>query len=142
MKKVIVLFALIVAFAATSFAQTDNQPAPTTQTTEKVKGGKKRGHHGKQGAMNMKKELNLTSEQETKMKNIAATYRGKMKAVKTDAGDKTQKRAEAAEIHKAHEAEIKSILNAEQYAKYTELKKQRRTEMMAKRGGKGRKGAK
>jgi Spy/CpxP family protein refolding chaperone len=138
MKKVIVLFALIAAFAATSFAQTDNQAAPTaTQETMKHKGGRKGGKHAGAG-MDMKKQLNLTAEQESKMKTIGGTYRGKMKALKSDNSlSKDQKKAQFAELQKAHDAEIKGTLNGDQYAKFTELKKQRRDTMKAHKGGKG-----
>ena len=139
MKRVIVLFALIAAFAANSFAQTDNQAAPIQQQTEKVKGGGKK--HGKHAGADMKKQLNLTAEQETKMKTIGGTYRGKMQAIKGDNTlSKDQKKAQFAELQKSHDAEIKGVLNGDQYAKFTEMKKQRRDNREAHKGGKGGKG--
>ena len=137
MKRVIVLFALIAAFSATSFAQTDAQAAPNKPKMEKHKGGGKGGKHAGAG-MDMKKQLNLTAEQETKMKTIGGTYRGKMKAIKSDNTlNKDQKKAQFAELQKAHDAEIKGVLNGDQYAKFTDLKKQRRDNMKAHKGGKG-----
>ena len=147
MKRVIILLAVIFAFAANSFAQTgsqtDNQAAPTGAKMEKHKGGKpKDGKHG--GARNLKKELNLTAEQETRMKDIGSTYKGKMKAIQTDNTlDKEQKKAQFLAVRNAHEAEVKGVMNADQYAKFTELKKQRHDKMKAHKGewkGKGAKG--
>lgn len=138
MKRVIVLFALIAAFAANSFAQTDNQAAPTTATQQTVKHNKGGRKGGKHAGMNMKKQLNLTAEQETKMKTIGGTYRGKMQAIKSDNTlSKDQKKVQFAELQKAHDAEIKGVLNGDQYAKFTDLKKQHRDNMKAHKGEKG-----
>ena len=143
MKRVIILFAVIFAFAANTFAQsgsqTDNQAAPTTEKMRKHKGG---GKPNKALEMSMKKQLNLTSEQEMRMKDIGGTYKGKMKAIQSDNTlDKTQKKAQLAELRKAHDTEIKGVLNNDQYAKFTELKKQRADKMKAQKGkghGKGK----
>ena len=84
MKKVIVLFVAILAFTANSFAQTATQIETQNESkTEKVKGH--RGGKGKHAdKMDMKKELNLTSDQSNSMKKIGNDYKGKMKALKTD----------------------------------------------------------
>ena len=140
MKRVIVLFAVIFAFAANSFAQTgsqtDNQAAPSTTKMEKRKGGKPKGDQ-KAAAKSMKKELGLTSEQEMRMKDIGGTYRGKMKAVHSDNTlSKEQKKTQMAELKKAHEAELKGVMNGDQYAKYTELRKNMKAQK-GKGAGKG-----
>ena len=136
MKKVIVLFAVIIAFAANSFAQnatqTDNQTAPLKEKVGKHNKGDK-GKHA--GAIDMKKDLNLSSDQETRMKNIGSTYKGKMQALRSDNTlDKNQKRVQMVEMQKAHEAEVKGVLNSEQYTKFTEMKKQRHDKMKAHKG--------
>jgi periplasmic protein CpxP/Spy len=134
MKRVLILCAFLVAFAASSFAQTDIQAAPTTsQKIEKRKG------RGNKQAANMGKELNLTSEQKTQLKNINGTYKGKMQALKTDnALSKDQKRAHKSDIQKAHDAELKGVLNTEQYAKFSQAKQQREKRGMGKMGKKRR----
>ncbi len=129
MKKVIILFAAILVFAANSFAQTgaqtDNQAAP-----KKEKRMKPNGKGGQHAGANIKKELNLTPEQEARLKDMGAINKGKIQAVRTDNSlSKEQKRAQMMEIQKAHDAEVKGILNADQYNKFTELKKQRRENM-------------
>ena len=141
MKKVIILVVLISAFAAHSFAQTgaqtNTQAAPMTEKTEKAK-GKGDKHKGKHEAhLKMQKELGLSADQQKRVKGIGNTYKGKMKAVRSDNTlDKTQKRTQMAEISKVHDAEMKGVLNADQYAKLQEIKKQRHGEMKAHRGGK------
>ncbi len=143
MKKAIVLFVAILAFAASSFAQsatnTETQNAPKTEKIKKHKGGKSK--HA--GAMDMKKELNLSSDQSNRIKNIGNTYKGKMQAIRTDNSlSATQKKAQMFEIHKAQDAEIRGVLDADQSTKFTEIKKQRRDKMKAHKGeykGKGKK---
>ncbi len=136
MKKIMILCAFMVAFAASSFAQADTQPAPMSEKTEKTKGRGSKDR--KQAVMSMKKQLNLTSEQEMRMKDIADNNKGKLKAIKSDNTlDKTQKREKMLEVQKSFDSDMKSVLNAEQYTKFTELKKQRRANHKGKRGGKG-----
>ncbi len=135
MKKVIVLFVAILAFAANSFAQSATQTETQNEAkTERVKGH--RGGNGKHaGKMDMKKELNLSSDQSNSLKNIGNTYKGKIKALKTDETlSKDQKKAQMAEMKKAHDAEVKGVLNADQYAKLTEMKKQNHGKMKAHKG--------
>ncbi len=135
MKKVIVLFVAILAFAANSFAQSATQIETQNEAkTERVKGH--RGGNGKHaGAMDMKKELNLSSDQSNSMKKIGNDYKGKMKALKTDETlSKEQKKSKMAEMKKSHDAEVKGVLNADQYAKLTEMKKQHSGKMQGKKG--------
>ncbi len=143
MKKVFVLFVAILAFTAHSFAQsatqTETQNAAKTERIRTHKEGK--GKHA--GAMDMQKELNLTTDQSNRMKDIGNSYKGKMKALRTDNTlSKEQKKAQMADIKKSHDAEIKGVLNADQYTKMTEMKKQRRDKMKAHKSewkGKGKK---
>lgn len=136
MKKVMILFAAILAFTAASFAQTtDIQTAPNNAKMEKMH-GKKGGHHMKGAHTNMKKELNLSADQEKRMKDIGNTYKGKFQAIRTDNElNKEQKRTKIQELQKSHDAEIKGVLSADQYAKFTDLKQQRRDKMKAHKGG-------
>lgn len=143
MKKVIVLFVAIVAFAANSFAQTptqaETQKAPKSEKVRKHKGEK--GKHA--DGMDMKKDLNLSAEQSNRMKDIGNSYKGKMKALKTDNSlSKEQKKAQMSDLKKSHEADMKGVLTADQYTKFTEMKKQRHDKMKAHKGehkGKGKK---
>ena len=132
MKKVIVLFAAILAFSANSFAQNASQTQPLkSDNSEKV--GKHRGGNAKRAAgMKMNKELNLTADQSKRMKDIGNTHKGKMQALKTDNSlSKEQKKAQMGEIRKSHDAAVKGILNADQYTKMTDMKQQHHEKMKA-----------
>ncbi|MBL7816982.1 MAG: hypothetical protein JNL70_18305 [Saprospiraceae bacterium] len=139
MKKVMILFAAILAFTAASFAQTsDSQPAPVGAKMEKPQGHKGKGKHMKQAHTHMKKELNLSADQDKRMKEIGNTYKGKIQAIRTDnALSKEQKKAQLQDVQKSHDAEVKGVLSAEQYTKFTDMKKQRRDNMKG-HAGKGK----
>jgi periplasmic protein CpxP/Spy len=124
MKKVIILFAAMFAFAATSFAQA----APQAVTLETKKEGKPEAK--KEGKPeSWKNLLGLTAEQDAKMKEVGKANKEKTEAVKNDAtADKDQKKAKLAELKKANEADLKAVLSADQFTKYTEIQKQRKEE--------------
>jgi periplasmic protein CpxP/Spy len=126
MKKVVIMFVALFAFAATSFAQADVQAAPLKE--------KKGGEQAKAKVEAKKPEswkslLGLTAEQDAKMKEIGKSYKEKGEALKNDAtADKAQKKAKAAEYRLANEADLKAVFTAEQFTKYTEIQKQRKEE--------------
>ena len=131
MKKLFLLSTLLIAFAFSTLAQTDNQPAPVS--TELKKG---RGKAQTQGN-NMKKTLGLSDDQATKMKEAKATLQGKMKAIKSDTGlSKEQKKAQIKDAAIAFDGQIKGILTPEQYTKWSEMKEKMKGKMKEKRKGK------
>ncbi len=143
MKKVIVLFVAIVAFAANSFAQTgtgqETQKAPKSEKVGKHKGQNGKHAHG----MDMKKDLNLSDDQSKRIKDIKNSYKGKMTALKTDNSlSKEQRKTQMSDLKKSEEADVKGVLTADQYTKFTEMKKQRRNDMKAHKGEYKRKGKK
>ncbi len=118
------LFAII-AFLSISIAITaQTAPAATTPNSAPVeKMGKmgKMDRMGKGGGEKIKEKLGLTDDQATKFKAIADTYRGKMKAIKTDAASATDKKAtkqKVQELRASEQAEIKALLTPDQYTKY------------------------
>ena len=128
MKKVIILFAVLFAFTANSFAQTEVAAAPVKD--------KKEGMAGKKPE-SWKTLLGLTPEQDAKMKEIGKANKEKSDAVKNDATlDKDQKKAKMAELRKANEADLKALLTADQLTKYTDIQKQRKEEAKARQGEK------
>jgi periplasmic protein CpxP/Spy len=134
MKKLFFLGTLLFAFVCTTFAQTDNQPAPTTSTElkkEKGRGkGKAQGNH-------LKKTLNLSDDQANKMKDSRATLQGKMKAIKSDNSlSKEQKAMQAKQAATSFDADMKGILTPEQYTKWGEIKEKMKGKMKEKRKGK------
>jgi periplasmic protein CpxP/Spy len=133
MKKLVLMFAVCVAFATVSIAQTtDAQPAPATEMKKgKVKGGgKSKGN----AAGKIAKSLDLTADQKMKMKDVQNTVKGKLQAIKTDKSlTKEQKIAQMKEVNAGLDTEIKGILTPEQYTKWTEEKAQRKEELKERR---------
>ncbi|MDZ7880079.1 MAG: hypothetical protein U5L45_20545 [Saprospiraceae bacterium] len=82
-------------------------------------------------------DLGLTSDQKAKMKDIAQSFKGKMKAIKTDASlSRDQKKTQMGEVAKSHEAELKAVMTPEQFTKYSEMKKARQDNNREKRAQK------
>ncbi|UOQ96283.1 DUF4890 domain-containing protein [Hymenobacter sp. 5317J-9] len=128
MKKTLMLLAaLAFTTAGTSFAQT----APAATAPAKM-------HHGKGGhkdpakkadqhAAKMAKELGLTADQETKVEQLMLARQQETQALKTKyAANKTAGRAEMKASHEKYEAQLKSILTPEQYAKFDQMKAEHR----------------
>jgi periplasmic protein CpxP/Spy len=140
MKKLFLLGTLLLAFVCTTFAQADNQPAPTTST--ELKKGKGRGKaKAESKGNNIKQELGLNDEQVAKMKDFGASLKGKMKAIKSDeALSKKDKRAQMKDAATTFDGQVKGLLTPEQYTKWGEMKQNKKSEM--KRKVKGKKGLK
>ncbi len=130
MKRLAILFALLVAFVANTFAQADAVPAPLQ--TEKASRQDRKAKMKK--AAN---QLGLSAEQKAKMKDIGLSLKGKMMAIKTDESlSKDQKKIQIGEIAKQHQADVKALLTPEQFTKWEEMKKGRREKMKEMRGNK------
>jgi periplasmic protein CpxP/Spy len=131
MKKLVLMFTVCVAFATVSTAQTtETQSAPATEMKkDKVRGGGKGKAAGK-----MASTLDLTADQKLKMKDVQSTVKGKLQAIKTDKTlTKEQKMAQMKEVNTGLDTEIKGILTAEQYTKWTEEKAQRKEQLKQRR---------
>ena len=111
MKRILSTALAIVLFAATSQAQ----------TTDDGKGS----HAGKRGEM--MKELNLTTDQKTKLKSIHEAERAEMKALKSDGKTDEDKTARKA-VHEKYRTQIEAVLTPGQTAKLKEEKTQARVE--------------
>lgn len=131
MKKVAMLFAFVLAFVANTFSQTDAVAAPlTSEKMSKQDRKAKMKQHAD--------DLGLSAEQKTKMKEIGQSFKGKMKAIKSDeALSKDQKKMQAGEVAKQHETDVKALLSAEQFTKWETKVKERRAKMKEYRGKKG-----
>lgn len=93
--------------------------------TDHNKGGS--GNMHKRGGKDFTKELNLTTEQQSKMKDLTQTFKNKRQSLQQD---KTLSDAQKKENLKAlalqHRQEIKSLLTAEQQQKLEALRKEQR----------------
>jgi Spy/CpxP family protein refolding chaperone len=131
MKKTLALLAaLALTTAGTTFAQTT---APTTTQAHKGKGG----HHQNPGqkADKMAKELGLNADQKAKLEQLMQTRKQESAALKAKYGaDKKAGKADMKAAHDRYEAQLKTILTPEQYAKFDKMK--------AEHHGKGKDGGK
>lgn len=74
-------------------------------------------------------ELNLSEEQEGKLKEIKSKYQKEAIALRMDKNMSVEdKRAKAKELRKAQNADMKAVFTPEQYTKYQEMKKEKRAQ--------------
>jgi Spy/CpxP family protein refolding chaperone len=107
MKPTLFILSLILLGTANQYAQ--DKPAKGTVTAEE-----------KAKLKEMRKDLNLTEEQKAKLKEIHKEHKATKEARK--AISKEQRKAE----HLATKAKVDTILNNEQDAKMSEIRKKRR----------------
>lgn len=129
MKKTILMFTMLFALAATTFAQTTQATDPIEK---KQKGKDKMQRQSKERAAD---ELGLNADQKVKMKEIRTAQQGKMKAIKSDQSlTKEQKKAQMQAAMTEHDNAIKNILTPEQQTKMTAMKEKRKADMKANKG--------
>lgn len=133
MKKTLALLAaLALTTAGTTFAQT---ASPAAKQAHMGKGG----HHQNPGqkADKMAKELGLNADQKAKVEQLFATRQQESAALKTKFGtDKKAGHAEMKAAHDRYEAQLKTILTPEQYAKFDKMKDEHRGHGKMHDGGK------
>ena len=81
--------------------------------------------HMKAKGEQVKKDLNLTADQEARMKQVRESYKAKFEALSTEKLTQDERRAKAKELMQAQQEEMKSILTKEQQEKMQSLKKDR-----------------
>jgi protein CpxP len=100
-------------------------------------GGRRGGGGPEQRLERMAKELNLTPDQQAKVKTILEDGRGKMMALRQDTSvSQEDKRTKMGELMKAESLNIKVVLDDTQKAKFDEMEKHER-ERMRDGGGRG-----
>ena len=88
--------------------------------------GKRGGDFGKQQAF-FKKELNLTADQETKLKGIFQEFRTKSQAIRSNTSlSKEQQREQFRSLAHQYMEQGKSVLTPEQLKKFNDLKGKRK----------------
>ncbi|MEL6942589.1 MAG: hypothetical protein AAFO82_07965 [Bacteroidota bacterium] len=74
-------------------------------------------------------DMELTEEQEAKLKEIRTKYQKEAVSLRMDKNMSAEdKRAKAKELRKAQNADMKAVLSPEQYTKYQEMKKEQRAQ--------------
>lgn len=85
-------------------------------------------HHGKR-MQKLTKELNLTPDQQTKIKPIFQQARAQAKTIRQDTTlNQDQKKAKFKELHENTMAQLNGILTPEQQAQLKQLQEQRRAQ--------------
>ncbi|SFQ00979.1 hypothetical protein [Hymenobacter arizonensis] len=117
-KTLILLAALALTTAGTSFAQT--APAKTYAKAKSKKSPEQKADHK---AGKMAKELGLTADQEARVEQLMLARHQETAAFKAKYGnDKQAGRADMKAAHDRYQTQLKTILTAEQYAKMDKMK--------------------
>jgi protein CpxP len=124
MKKLFVMIMMVVGFGAVANAQT--------------KGGHKTPEQKAQHMTQvLTKKLNLTADQQTKVNTIFLNKAVQMDSLKkSHAADRKATRQSRRAILTDLDGQLKTVLNADQQTKYTELKAQMKDRMKHHRGDK------
>jgi len=122
-KTLFLLAALALATAGPSFAQTAPVKATGTDAKQTArhyqKGPKDPAKMADHRAGKMAKELGLTADQEAKVESLMLARQQESTALKAKYGtDRKAGRPEMKAAHDRYEAQMKTILTPEQYAKY------------------------
>lgn len=122
MKKTIFLSAMIAAFSITA---TYAQDAPPAKENKDARAGERRGPGGRD-MMEMYKDLNLTKDQETKIKAINEEQRGKFQELRNDNSLSDDARNEKRkEMMKDRQEKINAVLTKDQQDKLAAKMKER-----------------
>jgi periplasmic protein CpxP/Spy len=112
------------------FAQTaadSGQENPQAQTAPK-------GHHRGERMQTLTQELNLTPDQQMKIKPIFQQAHAQAKTIRQDTTlNQDQKRAKFKELHQTTMAQVNEILTPEQQAQLKQLQEQRRAQWQQRR---------
>ncbi|WP_375433690.1 hypothetical protein [uncultured Hymenobacter sp.] len=125
MKNTFVLLAAFLISAGVASAQTApakvKNKVKTDQSAKVKKTPEQKATHT---AQQMAKNLNLTAAQTEQVRQLDLTRHQEMQAKRAQfaSADKAKQREEMRAGKEKYEAQLKQILNAEQYAKYTQLR--------------------
>ena len=134
-KKLFLLAALALTTVGTSFAQAT--PAATSMVKARKQAPKSPAQKADYKAGKMAKELGLTADQEAKVEQLLLARQQENAALKAKYGiDKKAARPGMKAAHDRYEAQLKSILTAEQFARFDKMKAEHRNPNKLKNGGK------
>ena len=112
--------------------------SPNDQSPPAREGG--RGHHGPpdpaQRTQELTKQLNLTSDQQTKVQGILQSERSQMESLRQDTSQSQQdRRGKMMDIHKTSDTQIRALLDSTQQKKWDEMQARREQWMQNRRQG-------
>ncbi len=107
------------------FAQNAADSGQQNSTTQAAPNG----HHHGERMQKLTKELNLTPDQQTKIKPIFQQARAQAKTIRQDTSlTQDQKRTKFKELHQTTMAQLNEILTPEQQTQLKQLQEQRRAQ--------------
>jgi periplasmic protein CpxP/Spy len=103
-------------------------------------------HHGMpsidERVAHMTKALNLSEDQQTKVKSILTDQRDQMMSLKQDTSTApTDRRAKFQEIHESTQQKIRDVLTDDQKTKFDQMQERHKEHMMNKGAGQGSTGS-
>jgi periplasmic protein CpxP/Spy len=134
MKNLILAFSAMFSLATAAVAQAPAATAPapaTTKIKDHAKGqGKDMGEKGKaqgeKGKGQMGGNLGLSPDQETKFKALNESQKAAVKTVQMDKSLSAEaKKAQVDALKSKYEADVKGVMNADQYTKWLALRAKR-----------------
>jgi len=132
----LLVFALAALCSVTMYAQQPDQASGQGGEHHGGRMGGQRGPMMNSQAMldHMTKELNLSSDQQTKIKTILDDQQKQAETVRSDTSLSQQDRmTKMRDLHKSTMDQVKAVLNSDQQTKFDEMQKK----MMEHRGGPG-----
>ena len=120
------VFAVLLFFAFSVTTRAHNAPTHQSNPQAQTENGM---HHGQRGPQLewLSKELNLTPEQQAKVKPILEDQSKQMKTTREDTTlTQDQKREKMKQIHETTHSQINDILTPEQQKRFAELKEQQK----------------
>jgi len=107
------------------FAQNATDTGQENSTTQAAPNG----HHRGERMLKLTQELNLTPDQQTKIKPIFQQARAQAKTIRQDTSlTQDQKHAKMKELHENTMAQLNGILTSEQQTQLKQLQEQRRAQ--------------
>ena len=92
---------------------------------------------GRGQRVDMFKDLNLTKEQQEKVKAIQDKQREEMETIRNGSLSREEQRSKMMELRKKYNEQIEAVLNAEQKEKYKAKQKEMEEQMQRRRNGGG-----
>ena len=119
---VAVAFAMAIPFTQ---AQDSGTPPPPPPPPAGEHGGQHKGGKGMDPLKMLTEKLDLTPDQQAKIKPILEEQKKEMDAIRGDSSlEKDAKWAKGAEVMKTYQPKIRALLTPEQQKKYDELKEE------------------
>ena len=121
------------AFSAAQDSQSNDQSAPPQEMG--------RGHRGgfqdpAQRTQELTKQLNLTSDQQTKVQGILQNEHSQMESLRQQSsGSPQDRRSKMMDIHQNSNSQIRALLDSNQQKKWDDIQSKREQWMQGHRGG-------